>query len=34
LVDWGELAWPWLAGAFVCLSVQTVRDGTVLRKVP
>jgi Ca-activated chloride channel family protein len=33
-VEWSELAWPWLAAAFVCLSVQTLLDATVLRKVP
>ena len=33
-VEWGELAWPWLMVAFVCLSAQTLLDGTVLRKIP
>ncbi len=33
-VEWGELAWTWLAAAFVCLTVQTLLDATVLRKVP
>jgi Ca-activated chloride channel homolog len=33
-VEWGELAWPWLAAAFICLAVQCVLDGTVMRKIP
>jgi len=31
---WGELSWPWLLAAFVCLSVQTLLDATWLRKIP
>lgn len=33
-VEWGDLAWPWLFAAFVCLAVQTLLDATVLRKIP
>jgi len=33
-VEWGELAWPWMMAAFVCLCVQTMLDATVLRKIP
>jgi Ca-activated chloride channel family protein len=33
-VEWGELSWRWLLAAFVCLSVQTLLDATVLRKIP
>lgn len=33
-VAWNELAWGWLMGAFVCLSLQTLLDATLLRKIP
>ncbi|MCK4340109.1 MAG: VWA domain-containing protein [Phycisphaerae bacterium] len=33
-VEWGELAWPWLMAAFVCLGMQTLLDATLLRKIP
>lgn len=33
-VEWGELAWPWLMAAFVCLALQAVLDATLLRKIP
>jgi Ca-activated chloride channel homolog len=33
-VEWGELSWAWLMGAFVCLGVQTLLDATVLRRIP
>lgn len=33
-VEWGELSWAWLMGAFVCLGMQTLLDATLLRKIP
>ena len=33
-VEWAELSWGWLLAAFVCLSVQTLLDATLLRKIP
>lgn len=33
-VEWGELAWSWLMLAFACLSLQTLLDATLLRKIP
>jgi Ca-activated chloride channel family protein len=33
-VEWGELAWPLLMTAFVCLTLQTLLDATWLRKIP
>jgi len=33
-VQWGELGWPWLLAAFICLSTQTLLDATWLRKIP
>lgn len=33
-VEWGELSWKWLAVAFGLLSIQTLLDATLLRKIP
>jgi Ca-activated chloride channel family protein len=33
-VEWGELAWGWLLGAFMLLGLQTLLDATWLRKIP
>ncbi len=33
-VEWGELSWAWLLGAFLCLGIQTLFDSTWLRKIP
>ena len=33
-VEWRELSWAWLMGAFVCLCAQTLLDATLLRKIP
>lgn len=33
-VRWGELSAPWLLAAFAALSLQTLLDATLLRKIP
>lgn len=33
-IEYGELAWPWLMTAFVCLAGQTLLGATLLRKIP
>jgi Ca-activated chloride channel family protein len=33
-LGWEDLSWPWLMAAFAFLSVQTLLDATLLRKIP
>jgi Ca-activated chloride channel family protein len=33
-VRWGELGWPLLLAAFICLAAQALLDATWLRKIP
>jgi Ca-activated chloride channel family protein len=33
-VDFQELAWPWLLTALACVSLATLLDATLLRKIP